>query len=303
MINTLIAGLTDGATYGLLALGIVLVYKATGVINFASGELGTLSIYIAWVISAGFGEHLGEFGPLPVLGLGLPIIIASVLAVASAAGLGAAMEKLVVRPMAGSPPLTITVATLGVSTILGGMQFIIFGESPQNLPALVPGVGVQVGSVFVAPGRILAFIVTLAFAAVLYWFFNRTTFGLGVLAASQNPVALRLQGVPLRKVAMFTWAMASVLAACAAIIIAPTIGAFHPFFMTLLLIPSFAAALVGGLNSLPGALVGGLVVGVTNAVSRYLWGDALPGVEFVAQFVLIVGVLVVRPRGLLGAAA
>lgn len=303
MLSIVISGVTDGATLGLMALGIVLVYKATGVINFAQGEIGTFAIYLAWVASSAFGSHLGLVGPLPVIGLGLPLLIAVALAILLAAGMGMAMEKIVIRPMSDAAPLTITVATLGVSTVLGGMEFIIWGERPQNLPPLVGGGGLRLAGIYLPPGRLLALAVTIALGAVFYMFFKRSTFGLGVLAASQNPSSLRLMGIRLRRVSMFTWAVAGALAALAGVILAPTIGSFHPFFMTLLLIPSFAAALVGGLNSLPGAFLGGIVVGVVTNVSRYLWGDELPGVEFIAQFALIVAVLSLRPRGLLGAAA
>ncbi|HVL80303.1 MAG TPA: branched-chain amino acid ABC transporter permease [Actinomycetota bacterium] len=302
MYSILISGITDGATYGLMALGIVLVYKATKVINFAQGEIGTFAIYLAWVATSELGAHTGHLGPIPVIGLGLPVLFGAALAVVLAGGMGVAMERIVIRPMSDAAPLTITVATLGVSTVLGGIEFIIWDERPQNLPALISG-SAQLGDIFVAWGRLLALAVTIALGVAFYLFFKRSTFGLGVLAASQNPSSLRLMGIRLSVVSMFTWAMAGVLAAFAGIILAPTIGAFHPFFMTLLLIPSFAAALVGGLNSLPGAFLGGIVVGVVTAVSRYLWGDALPGVEFVAQFALIVGVLALRPRGLLGAEA
>lgn len=303
MFSIIVSGLTDGATLGLMALGIVLVYKATRVINFAQGEMGTVAIYLAWVVTSPFGQKVGTLGPLKMVGLGLPIVLATLIALILAAVLGLAMERVVIRPMRDAPPLTITVATLGVSTVLGGLEFIIWGEKPQNLPPLVGGTAVKLGSLFILPGRILALVVTAALGGALFLFFKRSTFGLGVLAASQNPTSLRLMGIRLSLVSMFTWAGAAVLAALSGIILAPTIGAFHPFFMTLILIPSFAAALVGGLTSLPGAFVGGLIVGVVTNVSRYLWGDTLPGVEFVAQFILIAGVLAFRPRGLLGAEA
>ncbi|HVE92729.1 MAG TPA: branched-chain amino acid ABC transporter permease [Actinomycetota bacterium] len=307
MLSAVITGVTDGATFGLMALGIVLVYKATRVINFAQGEIGTVAIYLAWMATSRPGTTLAQIGPFSFGGLGLPLVFAVTLAVLLAAGLGVAMERLVVRPMSDAAPLTITVATLGVSTVLGGLELIIWGERPQNLPSLLSGQAVGIGGIFVDRGRLLALAVTVVLGVVFYVFFKRSTFGLGVLAASQNPTSLRLMGIRLSVVSMFTWGVAGVLAALAGIILAPTIGSFHPYFMTLILIPSFAAALVGGLTSLPGAFVGGMVVGVVTSLSKYVASRYLkqdiPGLQFVAQFALIVGVLTLRPRGLLGGEA
>lgn len=306
--SAIVSGVTDGAVLGLMALGLVLVYKATGVLNIAQGEIGTVAIYAAWVGTQPLGLTTGRFGPterfsIPVPGLGLPIFLAAILALAFAALLGVAMERIVIRRLLDAPRLTLTVVTLGVSTMLGGLEFATFSERPQQLPSLISGAGPRIANIFVTPMRILALGVTAALGVALFFFFKRTLFGLGVLAAAQNATSLRLTGMSLARVSAFTWASGGVLAALAGLILAPTIGLFHPFFMTLILIPSLAAALVGGLNSLPGAFVGGMIVGVTSEVVRHFWASSVPGIEIAASFVLIIVVLIARPRGLLGAEA
>jgi branched-chain amino acid transport system permease protein len=310
MLEAIVNGITDGAVFGLMALGLVLVYKATGVLNFAQGEIGTLSIYVAWVFGSAAGEQLRARLSFPgtnlgfnLIGIGLPILLAAMVAVVFAAGVGVVMERLVIRPMLDAPKVTVTVATLGVATVLGGLQFVIFGINPRVLEPLVGGTAFNVGTTFVSWGRILAILVTAGLGAALYLFFKRTLFGLGVLASAQNATSLRLTGMSLARVSMFTWASGGVIAALGGVILAPTIGAFHPFFMTLILIPSLAAALVGGMTSLPGAFVGGLLVGVLQSVVRHLWGSDVANIEIGASFALILAVLLFRPRGLLGAEA
>lgn len=280
----LLAGVMDGAVFGLIALGIVLVYKATRVLNFAMAEIGTVGIYVAWIQTT----------------VGIPVFLAVLLALGTTAALGVGLER-ALRPLAEAPRLTVTVATLGAATALGFAQIITWGPDPHPAPELVSGSFV-VGGIDLKPGRILALFVTAGLGIALYAFFKRTLFGLGVLASAQDITALKLMGLPFKAVSAFTWAAGGVLAALAGIILAPTIGAFHPFFMTLIFIPSLAAALVGGLTSLPGALLGGVVVGIAqNFAKFYLSG--VSGVEFAAVFALMIAVLLLRPRGLLGAEA
>ncbi len=290
LVNAILAGIAEGATFGLVALGIVLVYKATRVLNFAQAEIATLSLYLMWLMTSPPASF--------------PVLPAAVIAIAAAAVMGAATE-VVLRPLSDAPRLTVTVATLGIATFLGSAQILWFGPDPHILPALVGGEAFAVSGTPFQWGRVLAFFMTFALGLLLYAFFKRTLFGLGVLAAAQDQTALKLQGVPFTGVSIFTWSSGAVLTALAAIVLAPTIGAFTPFFVTTaVLIPSLAAALVGGgLTSLPGAFVGGLVIGIAQNIAKFFFGAQLPGAEFVAVFVLIIVVLLFRPHGLLGAEA
>lgn len=285
--NAILAGIADGATYGLIALGIVLVYKATRVLNFAQAEIATVCLFLSWFLS----ERAG-----------LPVIVAVVVSLVAAAIMGAAQE-VILRPLAGSPPLTITVASLGIATFLGAAEIKNFGTDARSMPAIISGEAFDLAAIHFRWGHVLALLVTIALGAGLYLFFKRTLFGLGVLAIAQEQTALRLMGMPMTRVSMFTWAGGAVLSTLAGAILAPNIGSLTPFFMTLALIPSLAAALVGGLTSLPGAFVGGIIIGIAQNLAKFYWGGSVPGAEFVAVFALIVVVLVIKPNGLLGAQA
>lgn len=291
LIAAIIAGLTDGAAIGLVALGFVIVYKATRVLNFGQAEIGTLAIYIEW-----------EF-----VNLGLPVILAILLALIAAAGLGLANERLF-WPLAAAPRLTVTVASIGVTTILVTYQILRFSTDPRTAPQLVGGDLFTIGFSPIKTGRVLALVVTIALGALLYTFFKRSLFGLGVLAVAQDQTALRLQGLPIHRVSGFVWATGAAVCALAAMIIAPTLGTFYPGFLTVAFVPAaLAAALVGGLTSLPGAFVGGIAIGLVQNLTKFYIsplsiGDySLSGAEFLAVFLAMTFVLLFRPNGLLGA--
>lgn len=283
----LLAGITDGAAIGLVALGFVIVYKATRVLNFGQAEIGTTAIYVE----------------ANLVGLGVPVIFAILAAVVFAAALGVGTERLL-RPLANAPRLTVTVATLGITTILIAFQITRFKIDPRVAPELISGNLFTLANVDVAYGRVLAILVTVGLGAALYTFFKRSLFGLGVMAVAQDQTALRLQGLPLNRVSAFVWAAGAGVSALAGMIIAPTIGTFQPGFMTTTFVaPALAAALVGGLTSLPGAFVGGMVVGVSQNITKSYIGQSVPGAEFLMVFALMVLVLLVKPNGLLGAEA
>lgn len=283
LIAAVLAGITDGASFGLVALGIVLVYKATRVLNFAQVEIGTLAIYLEWQLWR----------------VGVPVGVAMLLALVAAALMGAGTE-VILRPLANAPRLTLTVATLGIATFLGFFQVLRFNTDPHNAPSLASGNAFTLGGIEFAKARVLALFVTAILGIGLYLFFKRTLFGLGVLAAAQDQKALRLMGIPLNAVSTFTWATGAALTALAGLIIAPTIGSFTPFFMTTIIVPSLAAALVGGLTSLPGAFVGGLIVGIAYDIAKFFYTDRIPGAEFIAVYAAMLLVLLFKPNGLLG---
>lgn len=287
LVAALLAGITDGAAIGLVALGFVIVYKATRVLNFGQAEIGTTAIYVE----------------ANLVGIGVPVIFAIVVAVAFAALLGVGTERLL-RPLSDAPRLTVTVATLGITTILIAFQITRFRIDPRVAPELISGNLFTLANIDVAYGRIIAIVVTVGLGGALYTFFKRSLFGLGVLAVAQDQTALRLQGLPLNRVSAFVWAAGAGVSALAGMIIAPTIGTFAPGFMTLTFVaPALAAALVGGLTSLPGAFVGGMVVGIAQNLTKSFIGQQVPGAEFLAVFALMIVVLLVKPNGLLGAEA
>lgn len=286
--QTLTFGLSLGALYGLLAIGIVLVYKASRVLNFAQGELGTFAVYVAWVL---------------IMRRGVPWPLGALLALVVIGLLGFVFERLVIRPMLDGPKLAIVVATLGIMTMLGFVEAKVWGFSPQNLRPPITGRGPHLFGIFVSPTRILALLVAVAVGGGLYLFIKRTTFGLGLLASAQDPVAVRLMGIRLRHLSSFTWVTAAVLGGLAGILIVPSLGGtFHPFFVTALFVPALAAGLLGGMTSIPGSFIGGLAIGLLQAVLRQTLGG-VPGVEEAGVFAVLLALLLFRPQGIFGRAA
>lgn len=287
--ETIVIGLTNGGVYGLIALGIVLVYKGSRVLNFAQGELGGFALYIAWLL---------------IEKAGFPWIAGAAIAMLMCAVLGGVFERVVVRPMMDAPRLGVTVATIALLLFFTGLELKLWGTSPQILRAPIEGSGPEIFGFFVSPTRMLALAAVVVVGVGLALFLRKTDFGLGVLAASQDASAVRLMGVPLARVSSFTWVAAGALSALAALLIEPTIGVISPGLMTRLFIPGLAAALLGGLTSLPGAFAGGLAIGVIESAVGYTFVDStFPGIDTVAVMLVIIAVLVVRPQGILGKAA
>ncbi len=293
MTRFLIVGIVNGAVYALLALGLVLVYKGARVFNFAQGEFGTVAMFFAWA----FVEKMD-----------LPWAIGGLLAVILVGALGFIMERLVVRPLFKAPRVTLLVATAGVALLLIQLELIYTGANPQQVTPPIAGAGISLFGVFVTPQQILTFIVLAGLGAGMAYFFNRTDVGLAVLATSQEPVATELVGIGTRRMSSLIWTLAAVLAAIAGVLVGGA-GNFTPAFMTTgYLLPSFTAAVVGGITSLPGAFVGGLVIGLAQSLGDYYFEgvpgiNQVPGVSGVFIFLLLVAILLVRPQGLLGTEA
>ncbi|HEU0129982.1 MAG TPA: branched-chain amino acid ABC transporter permease [Mycobacteriales bacterium] len=282
-------GVVNGAIYGLIAVGLVLVYRGTKVVNFAQGEIGTFSLYLAWFVTT---EH------------GLPWWVGALAAVAGAALIGTAFEFVVVRRMVAANRLAVAVATIGLASLLAAVELKVWGITPRRLRPPVGGVGVKIGAVYVSPTQLISVLVLAALGVGLAWLLRSTDFGLGVLAAADDPTAVRLVGVPLSLVSTFTWGVGAALAAVAALLLEPTIGTFAPDYAGRLFVAGLVAALVGGLTSLPGAFAGGVAVGLIEAFVRdRTLTSTVPGLTSVAMFVVILLVLLLRPKGLLGKVA
>lgn len=286
MVEALVIGLVQGGTYALIALGIVLAYRGSRVINFAQAEIGTASLFIAWVVSGA---------------LRLPYWMGALAAIATALVIGLLFERLVVRRLENASRLTVAVGTIGLLGLLIALEVYLNGPTPRYLKPPIAGLGVQIANIYVSPTQILSFVVIAAIAAGLTAFLRYTDFGLAVGAAAQDASAARLVGLPLNRISMFTWGAAAVLSAVAALLIEPTITLIAPNGIgTQLFICGLAAALLGGLTSLSGAFVGGLLVGVLTSEVRSLVPGSIPGAFTIVLFAVVIGVLILRPRGLLG---
>ncbi|HEX9890136.1 MAG TPA: branched-chain amino acid ABC transporter permease, partial [Nitriliruptorales bacterium] len=253
MSQALIIGVFNGAIYGLLALGIVMIYRGTRVLSFAQPELGTVAAFTTWYFAA---EQ------------GWPWLAALAVALTVVALASLAFERLVIRRMAHAPRLAVTVATVGFMLLTLAVEAKVWGGSPRKLPHPIDG-SHRVLGVFISNTQLIALVTLAVLGFGLTWFLRRSDFGLGVLAASQDEEAARLNGVPVARVSAFTWVVAGVLAGIATVLIAPTIGSVTFGMTSELFVPALAAALLGGLTSLAGAFVGGIVVGIGTELAQF----------------------------------
>lgn len=293
--QALVIGVITGAGYGLVALGLVLIYKSSGVFNFAQGEFGTVAVFTL------YGVH--DLA-------GVPLVPAMLVGLAAGAAMALVTERIIIRPLFDAPRVTLLVATAGVSLLAISLELWL-GEA--RLRFIQPALGrlnrVAVFGVQVSDQRLLVLAALVMLAVLLGLFFSRTNLGLAILGVSQEPVATELMGISVRRLSSFTWALTGVLAAIAGMLTAPVVGSFGPGFLTFnALIPAFTAAVLGGMTSLPGAFVGGVIVGVAQslAVSGFqnvAFLREIPGPGAVMVFVILVVVLAIRPQGLLGKAS
>ena len=284
--QAIVLGLIAGASYGLLGLGLVLVYKSSGVFNFAQGEFGTVAVFALYLATT----------------QGIPYILSALIALVVAGLLGLLTERAVIRPLASAPRVTLLVATAGVALLCIGLEFWIGRPEPRQVaPALAETQRVAVFGIFISDQRLLIFAAIAVIAAALAYFFSRTNLGLAVLAASQEPTATNLVGISVSRISTLVWVMAAVLGGVAGVLTAPVFG-FAPAFLTsTALVPAFTAAVIGGFVSLPGAFLGGVIVGVAQSLASSLeLFEDVPGPQTASLFVLLVIILLVRPQGLLG---
>jgi len=281
-----VLGVVQGAGVGLMAIGLVLIYKSSRIFNFAAGEFATVGAFGAYLMKSF-----------------MPFFFAAILGVLAALVTGLVTERLVIRPLANRPRVTLLVATAAVAIFVIAFQFLAGAQGKLfAAKAIIHGNAFRTFGVFVS-WQELVIVVVLAGAGVgLAWFFGATDLGLATLATSQEPTAARLMGIRLNRVAMLTWGLAGALGGVAGVLLPPLTQNFTPAFGTTdLLIPAFTAAVLGGMTSVPGAFVGGLVLGLVQNLAQFnVSSNTLPGAPAVAVLVVLVLVLAVRPTGILG---
>ena len=294
MLAFLVLGIIQGAIIGLLAIGIVLVYTGARVFNFAQAEFGTLAAFFLYFLSQA---------------LHLPYLVGWIGAIIAVALIGFVVERLVVRPLFNAPRVTLLVATAGFALLAIGLELKIGGVRTFNIPPLVDGTAFSLFNAAVTFQHLIAVVVLGGLALGLAYFFNKTDLGLAVLATSQESVATELVGISTRRMSSFIWVSASVLGAVAGLLQVPIAGTFHAGTMTVdFLVFSFAAAVAGGVTSLAGAFVGGQMIGIVQKLSEYAASRLdetinIPSLPDLIVFILLLTILLVRPKGLLGAEA
>ncbi|HWE63496.1 MAG TPA: branched-chain amino acid ABC transporter permease, partial [Chloroflexota bacterium] len=260
LLNAVIGGLREGSLYGLLALGIVLVYKATGVLNFALGNIGMVATLVL----------------MSLTGSSLPYWVDLALSLAFAAVLGLVVERVLVRPALHAPATSVMIVTLAISTLLGAIAFQIWANTTAS--TLIPPFDTtsrELGhsGVFLAPLDVATWLIGVALAAGLYLFFRCTRLGIAMRATADRPLTVGLLGVRAGTIAALAWAMGSVLAAICAILIAANLPGLGVTFMLEPLIWAVLAAALGSMTSLPGALIAALLIGVADQVLQVPFGS------------------------------
>jgi branched-chain amino acid transport system permease protein len=276
-----IAGIATGCVYALVALGFVLIWKCTEVVNFAQGEL----------------MMLGGFVGLGLVTIGWPWPLALAGAAVACALFGLLAESVVLRPLLGQPHIPIVMTTLGLGFMLKGAITMIPGAGAEThaLPTPFAGQSIAFAGATVAADHLLVIAVTLSLGVVLYGFFHATRLGKALRATAQNPRGAQLVGISLTRMHGTVWALAAGLAAVAGVLLAPV--TFVHAHMGLIGLKALPAAVIGGFGSIPGAVVGGLLLGLVEAFAGF---HAPDGVKDIAAHVLVLGILLVRPAGLFG---
>ncbi|BAS26179.1 branched-chain amino acid ABC transporter permease [Limnochorda pilosa] len=281
MLQHLLNGIATGALYAVIALGIVLLYRTSRVLNFAHGDLAMVGVFLVW--------SLGQTS------LGFPGGLAVGLLAASA--LGALFYFGVLAPVREATLLGQIVLTLGLSQVLSGAALVYWGADTKAFAfPLSSMVTYRVGGAVISQLTLGSLAVAVALMAGLYFLVQRTRVGLGMRALSQDLDAARVLGIPTRRLLALTWGVAALLGAAAGVLLAP-LTFLHPYFMLTPFLKGFTAAVLGGLDSVPGAIAGGLVLGV---IESFFAGYVSLSFVSTLSFGLILLVLLVRPEGLLG---
>ncbi len=283
LIQTLVDGVATGSLYGALALAVVLIFRTTGIVNFAQGEMAMFSTFVAWgLLQAGFPLGLAILATLALSLLG-----------------GMLIERALIRPVEGEGHLTLAIVTLGLFILLNSGAGWIWGFENRSFPSIFPDDSVNLAGADIAVESIGIVGLLLAVVGVLYLFFQRTKLGLAVRAVSINPESSRLSGISVGRTLMIGWGIAAAVGALAGALIASRLF-LDVNFMGGVLIYSFAAATLGGFDSPIGAVIGGWVIGVSEALASTYVDFIGADLKILVPLTVILVVLLIRPSGLFG---
>ena len=282
LVQLLISGVAQGCIYGLIALGFVLIYKATETVSFAQGDL----------------MMVGAFGGLAAMtALGFPYWLAVPSAIVAMMLVGVLIERAVIRPILGQPAFSIVMLTIGVGYVLRGIITMIpdVGTDTHTLPVPYAGQVLRAGSLVLSAEQLVVIGSTALLCVLLFALFRYSTLGIAMQASSQNQLAAYYMGIPVKRLNGLVWGLAAGVAAIAGLLLAPI--TFVHANMGFIGLKAFPAAVVGGFSSLPGAIVGGLIIGIVEAVSGFYLPE---GFKDIAPYVVVLLMLLLKPNGLFG---
>jgi len=282
ILQLLLSGIAQGCIYGLIALGFVLIYKATETVSFAQGELMMLGAFCA-------------FAAMSLVGL--PFWGAALLAIAAMAAFGVLLELVVIRPILGQPQFSVVMLTIGIGYVARGLITMIpaIGTDTHSLPVPYKDEIWKLGALVVNVEQAVIVGATAVLCGLLYAMFRYSKLGIAMQAASQNQLAAYYMGIPVKRLNGLVWGLAAAVAAIAGMLLAPI--TFVHANMGFIGLKAFPAAVVGGFGSLPGAIVGGLVIGIVESFAGFYLPD---GFKDTAPYIVVLVMLMVRPNGLFG---
>lgn len=285
-LQLLVQGIIIGCVYALAALGFVLVYKSSRVINFAHGQILAMGAFIIYGLTL----------------LNIPFAIAAILGLAITFGLGMLIERLFLRPMVGEPIISVIMVTIGLGSLIDGIMHLTpFGAGNFSFPKLFASDSLQLGSVNVSPNQLLGVGIAVVLIVALTWFFQRSTLGIAMRAVADDQLAALSVGASVVTVFAVAWALAGLTAAAAGMTVG-TISGLSLGGLAAIGIKVLPAIILGGLDSIGGAVVGGIIIGIVEAMSAGYLDQFVPGggTNEVTPFLLLIVVLLVKPYGLFG---
>jgi branched-chain amino acid transport system permease protein len=287
-LQQLINGLSLGSIYGLIALGYTMVYGILRLINFAHGDVYMIGAYTGYYLSSYMRGGEPSF-----LKAGLVMVAA----MAVCAALGVLIERLAYRPIRNAPKLTALITAIGVSLLLENGGQLVFGADPKFFPSLAPHSQITLGALRITSEQLTVFVVALMVAAALYVIVMRTKTGIAMRAVSFNIDAAKLMGVSTDRIIVITFALGSIFAAVAGVLVGMAIPKIDPLMGIMYGLKAFVAAVLGGIGNIPGALLGGLLIGLAETfVVAYI----SPTFRDAIAFAILIAALLFRPQGLLG---
>jgi branched-chain amino acid transport system permease protein len=284
LLALLLNGVSIGLMYALIALGFVLVYKATDAINFAQGEFVMMAGLIAAAVMGPEGTWL---------------ILAILATLAIMVGFGFALERVVLRPLLGRPVVAVIMATIGLAAVLRGLTPIIFGSSTMGVLLPIGDEPINIGPASLPPIQVLGAVVAILFFAAFGWFFKKSRMGVAMRAVADNQQVAQAMGINVERYFALAWAMAGIVSALGGIVWGAMLGV--DVQLALVGLKVFPVVILGGLDSIGGALIGGLIIGIVESLAAgYLDPYVGGGTKDFAPYVLMILVLMVRPYGIFG---
>ncbi|PWA11144.1 branched-chain amino acid ABC transporter permease [Pueribacillus theae] len=280
----LVTGIVVGSIYGLVALGFVLIYRASDALNLANGEFVLIGAYVCVTLVTAYK---------------LPFIAALLITLVFSAFLGLAVERIVLRPLLNAPVISVIMATIGLSSLLAGAAHMIWGHQRKAFPQVFPSQPIEIGGIIVTPVYLWSFVIVIALLIIFSLFFKFSKIGIAMRAVADDQQAALSMGISVKAVYAITWAIASVVASVGGILLGNINGVSST--MAIIGLTVLPVVILGGLDSILGAIIGGFIIGILQSLAGgYLDPLVGGGLKEVAPFIVIILILMIKPHGLFG---